>query len=318
MKTLDFVDSSFLLKTLISKNESFAAGKIGINELRIIHNYFNNEEYNPSESPNGKESGAFNINLNRNVFNQKLFSLPILDLNVNWNKTVIERAYLNNGIFPKNESLIFDFIKIILNSIRGLDVAPNWTIDRLKHFERSLILNLSPNCKIIEPRSLEPYYSGTPWTEELKNKKVLVISPFVKSIKNQYEKRDFIWQDPRILPNFELIALQHQLNPNLGVPTKYNSWVEMLDDINNQISSINFDVALIGTGASSLPIAAYCKKLGKQAIHLGGSLQVLFGITGTRWEKKPIIKNFENEHWTKVLPQETPPFFQNNENGCYW
>jgi hypothetical protein len=320
MKNLNFVDGSFLLKTVISENGPFAGGKIGINELRIIHNFINNEEYNKTENDyyKNKESSVFDISKNQDAFQNKLSSIESIDTKIQWNNIIIEKLYMNNGIFPKGECYIYGFLKEIINSIKELNFAANWTIPRLNEFEKKLILNLSPECNLIESRSLESYYSGTPWTEELKNKKVLVISPFVKSIEKQYQKRTFIWKDPRILPDFELITLQHQLNPNWGVPTKYNSWMEMLADIKNKISNIDFDFALIGTGGSSLPIAAHCKKLGKQAIHLGGSLQVLFGITGTRWETKPIIKNFQNEHWTKVLPEETPPLFKQLEDGCYW
>ena len=42
----------------------------------------------------------------------------------------------------------------------------------------------------------------------------------------------------------------------------------------------DFDVALIGCGAYGFPLAAKLKTAGKQAIHLGGVLQALFGIKG--------------------------------------
>jgi hypothetical protein len=312
---MKFCDDAFLLKEKLKMGEPIMAGKIGINELRAIHNYFNNQE--PTVLNNEKFS-VFDIEDNGIQFENKLKNLGNFDADVKWNKDVFERIYLNNGIFPEGAFYIFNFLKEIIDSIRQSDALANWSIARLRKFEKQLILNLSPSCELVESRSLEPYYSGTPWTEELKNKKVLIVSPFVKSIKNQYEKRSFLWQDPRILPDFELITLHHQLNPNLGVPSKYRNWVEMLQDIKNQISNIDFDTALIGTGASSLPIAAHCKKLGKQAIHLGGSLQILFGINGKRWEEKPIIKSFQNRHWTKVLPEETPLKFKENESGCYW
>jgi len=312
---MNFLENSFLLKEKIKTREPFAAGKIGINELKILHNYFNNED---SEIVNGQELNAFSIKGKPDIFDKKILNLGSNDPDILWNDVVIERAYLNNGLFPKNHDTILYFVKEILDSIKNLDICANWTIPRLKYFEKILILKMSNSCELIDARSIEPYYSGIPWTEELRDKKVLIISPFTKSIEMQYQKRNLIWQDPRILPDFELITLHHQLNPNLGVESKYASWAEMLEDIKKQISNINFDIALIGTGASSLPIAAHCKRLGKQGIHLGGSLQILFGINGKRWEEKPIIKSFQNRHWTKVLPEETPPKFKENESGCYW
>ena len=51
------------------------------------------------------------------------------------------------------------------------------------------------------------------------------------------------------------------------------------------MDKIDYDIALIGCGAYGFPLAAYAKKTGHQAVHIGGSLQLLFGIKGKRWEK---------------------------------
>ena len=67
-----------------------------------------------------------------------------------------------------------------------------------------------------------------------------------------------------------------------------------------------------------LPLAAHVKDLGKQAVHMGGALQIFFGIKGGRWDENPKINRFYNEHWTRPLPSETPQTFQNVEEGCYW
>ena len=75
---------------------------------------------------------------------------------------------------------------------------------------------------------------------------------------------------------------------------------------------------LIGTGASSLPLIAHAKKRGKKAIHLGGPLQLLFGIKGGRWSNGDIGKYFYNEHWISPSTEETPEKYKNIEGGCYW
>ena len=51
-----------------------------------------------------------------------------------------------------------------------------------------------------------------------------------------------------------------------------------------QIDKEDFDICLIGAGAYGFPLAAYVKRKGKKAVHLGGALQLLFGIKGSRWE----------------------------------
>ena len=48
----------------------------------------------------------------------------------------------------------------------------------------------------------------------------------------------------------------------------------------SQMDQTDYDIALIGCGAYGFPLAAHAKRMGKQAIHMGGSLQLLFGIRG--------------------------------------
>lgn len=50
------------------------------------------------------------------------------------------------------------------------------------------------------------------------------------------------------------------------------------------MDAVDYDIVLLGCGAYGFPLAAYAKRRGKQAIHMGGSLQLLFGIKGKRWE----------------------------------
>ena len=84
------------------------------------------------------------------------------------------------------------------------------------------------------------------------------------------------------------------------------------------ISQIEFDLAIIGAGPYGLPLGAYIKTLGKQAIHIGGATQILFGIKGKRWEENERFKKFFNKNWTYPLENETPQSAKDLEGGCYW
>jgi hypothetical protein len=77
-------------------------------------------------------------------------------------------------------------------------------------------------------------------------------------------------------------------------------------------------VALLGCGAYGLPLAAAIKRSGRQAIHLGGALQVLFGIRGRRWEQIPKIAALMNDHWIRPSEAETPVSAVRVDQGCYW
>lgn len=98
------------------------------------------------------------------------------------------------------------------------------------------------------------------------------------------------------------------------------NWFEALDWMCGEVKKHDFDIALIGAGAFGLPLASYVKQLGKQAVHVGGALQLLFGIRGSRWEEDPGYRLNEllNQHWVRPLPEERPSGAERVENACYW
>jgi hypothetical protein len=88
----------------------------------------------------------------------------------------------------------------------------------------------------------------------------------------------------------------------------------MMEKINN----IDFDVALIGCGAYGLILSNHVKKLNKQAIHIGGGLQILFGIKGRRWDVHPEISQLYNNSWVRPSNNEKTLNIDVVEGGTYW
>ncbi len=126
-----------------------------------------------------------------------------------------------------------------------------------------------------------------------------------------------MFENKDILPDFELKTIK-AVQTNAYNNTGFSTWFEALESMKQQMQQTDFDVALIGAGAYGLPLAVYAKELGKQAIHFGGSLQILFGIKGSRWDSMPDINKYYNEHWIRPLREETPTSFKAVEDGCYW
>ena len=164
---------------------------------------------------------------------------------------------------------------------------------------------------------MEPYDYSEPWSRALKGKKVLVVHPFADTIKKQYSKRELLWSSTDILPEFELITIK-AIQTIAGEKSEFETWFEALDYMKEQINNTDFDVAIIGCGAYGFPLAAHCKKNGKQAIHLGGATQILFGIKGSRWDELPAVNKFYNDSWVYPDSSETPKNNKNVEGGCYW
>ncbi len=228
-----------------------------------------------------------------------------------WEEETIRSMCNNAGFFPPSVSLLEKFSELMLDDLKYVDVLGSW----LKE-ETLLDAYLEKAVKVRLP-DLEPYYHQHPWTEALKGKTVLVIHPYTESIIKQYARRKHIFANEHILPEFELKtikAVQSIANNQTG----YNNWFEAYENMCRQISQTNFDVAIIGCGAYGFPLAAHVKRLGKKAVHLGGSTQILFGIKGKRWEEHDYISKLMNEYWVRPAQSEIPANHSKVEDGCYW
>ncbi len=216
------------------------------------------------------------------------------------------------GLFPINDYILSRFSSEMYDIISEIDVLGVW-FNRKE--EKIIPKYCSEKTKIIDKDCLGDLIFEKPWSRYLKGKKVLVIHPFVETIKFQYEKRKLLFENPETLPDFELIllkAVQSMADEKNNLP--FSTWFEALDYMKEQIKAIDFDVAIIGAGAYGMFLAQYCKELGKKAIHVGGATQVLFGIKGRRWDETGIY----NEHWVRPSETETPKGASKVEGGCYW
>ena len=219
-----------------------------------------------------------------------------------------------SGVFPNDDDTLNKFCECYIESISQADLIALWGVGA----EAKVIHKYCNNSKFTLLRSLEPYYFNNPWSSSLKNKKVLVIHPFAQSIKNQYQNRDKLWNNNDILPEFKSLECIMAVQSIAGQKTDYSNWFDALDYMKNEIAKKDFDVAIIGAGAYGLPLAAYVKSLGKQAIQMSGATQILFGIKGKRWDNHPVISKFYNDYWTRPLKEETPQQSHRVEGGSYW
>jgi len=239
---------------------------------------------------------------------------------LNGNKNMPYSLYANAGVFPNDTKTYISWFKIFSESIINLNYL-GYITESYYHFKtgRSYFPNSAilyrPICTV---RSIEPFYLTNPWSKKLDNKKILVISPFTESINKQYHNLDKIWEKNKIISkNFLLFTIKAPLSSIL-TNSNYSNWIEAFNDMKRQMDGIEFDILLVGAGAYSIPLVSYAKKIGKIGIHLGGSLQIFFGIKGKRWDNHPIIKQFYNEHWIRPNHLETPENTKLIENSCYW
>ncbi|MEJ8842223.1 hypothetical protein WG954_07500 [Lacibacter sp. H375] len=219
----------------------------------------------------------------------------------------------NSGFFPTDDQSLEKFVRLYLKALPNIDILLSWLTGEKILEEKGYLKQSRKNLFIY---GCEPYFSEKPWTKALTGKKVLVIHPFEDSIRDQYQKRELLF-GKEIMPAFELITLK-AVQSIKGNHSGYQSWFEALEKMQEQINAVDFDIALIAAGSYGLPLAAHVKSLDKQGIHLGGFLQLFFGIRGKRWELSPHHSLLVNEHWKFPYEHEYPSNYQKLDHGSYW
>ncbi len=237
-----------------------------------------------------------------------------------WEKGRMEQMTCCAGFFPATEANMMKFGKIMVEDSKMLDILGSWLAT-----EQTIIERFSLKTEKVILRALEPYWAQHPWSRVLEGKRVVVVHPFAPLIEKQYrEKRGVLFSDKRVLPEFELRTVQAV--QSIGGDSTFSDWFEALDSMKAEMDAADYDIALIGCGAYGFPLAAHAKRTGHQAVHLGGALQLLFGIRGKRWDNPNLGTNHNgkgytalfNEHWVYPTPEFRPKNADKVEGGCYW
>ena len=241
-----------------------------------------------------------------------------------WNVDHFKPMSINAGIFPQGENTAVEFSKRYLNDIPEIDL-----LGCHQYYEK--FMPLKSDLIRVQLEMLYPFYVENPWTRYLKGKKVLVVHPFDTTIQAQYAKRTTLFENEDVLPEFDLITYRAVQTAG-GASTKFSTWFEALAFMEKEIASIDFDIAILGCGAYGLPLGASIKRMGKQAIHLGGGTQLLFGIKGRRWMEDYVdywhyrpgcsidinYRPLFNDNWVFPSTNERPIDSSKIENSCYW
>lgn len=247
----------------------------------------------------------------------ELFNMRVDEFHLSGKKEkACEQLYTCAGFFPNDPQMLTRFNDIMKDACRQTDILGVWQNACEDYFIKKYCSELKAIGKLV---AIEPWRSKNPWSAALEGKKVLVIHPFEESIREQYMNYDKIFPNPDILPKFELKTLKAVQTAGTMDDPRFSTWFDALQWMCDECRKIDFDIALIGCGAYGFPLAAYIKKMGKQAIHLGGSLQILFGLKGRRWDElEPDVVAMYNEYWKYPKLSEMPAGIESIEGGTYW
>jgi hypothetical protein len=237
--------------------------------------------------------------------------------NPQWIKDGMMSFYESAGFFPRDPSLFPRFADVYVDAAREMDLFGAWNYRHgLWEAEERVFREWCPNAELADIRAFDAFCYGDPWSAALEGRNVLVVHPFARTIESQYAKREKLFANPKILPRFASLQTLAAVQSIAGNPVPFVNWFDALDHMREQVGKLQFDVAIIGAGAYGLPLAAHVKRMGRQAVHMGGVTQMLFGIRGNRWENW--YPDLFNEHWVRPAESEKPAGAQRVEKACYW
>lgn len=231
-----------------------------------------------------------------------------------WSMTSINQLQSNAGFFPISEQSVMRYGELMINDAHEVDLLGSWVPEEY-YFRNEL-----KNAKMVNLEDIKPnfFWNGQEacWTQALKGKKVLVVHPFAATIQQQYKKRMQLFPHPEFLPDFTLYTIKAV--QSIGGTCEFSTWFDALNHMKQEMDKVDYDVCIIGCGAYGFCLAAHAKRTGHVAIHLGGILQLMFGIRGNRWDNREEWEPLFNEYWVRPCADDIPNNANAIEGACYW
>jgi hypothetical protein len=218
----------------------------------------------------------------------------------------------NAGIRPRNKASYQAFGQLLLDSIQHLDVMGVWQTP----YEPALLQRIKTTPLLVNIELLSPSFEFNPqWMDALDGKTVLVVSPYIDSYEKQLGRLRKVWPAREKVPNFTMKGIKF---PYLIEDDCRLTWWGVYGDIAKVVRAGQYDVALLGCGGLGLPLAVMARLAGKIGLHLGGHLQLMFGVYGNRFLEQEWHKRWINEAWVRPESHEVPQSASRVEGGCYW
>lgn len=243
------------------------------------------------------------------------------------NQGTLYQLVNNAGIFCKSQESIKKWAKLYYDSMKHSTALGIWEKEGgmysfMGQAQEFFIQATKAQMTYYAPCLDAFFFKDPSWEQSLHGKRILVISPFVDSIKLQIENKRL----EKIFKNrpdwFSGCSFKYVMPPMTQAGNHQNiDWQESFTGLCNDVDSHTdeYDVALVSCGGYGMLICDYIFNRGKSSVYVGGCLQLFFGIMGSRWEKNADLNKIINsEFWIRPKDSEKPKNFRAVEGGCYW
>lgn len=204
----------------------------------------------------------------------------------------------------------------------------------------SALLNADLNLRVVSCESfficddvltnLKLFIPTLPYSEDIrfwinlinsiKTNNIGIVSHFTKDMERQSKRINYVFPVNKEnghylghnLTDWKYIKSENTIEGN----EPEGEWIETFNDLKERTLKADCDVYLVSCGCYGIPLCNEIKKAGKKAIYVGGILQLLFGLKGSRWTDRPVINKYFNKYW--ITPSSKPKNWESIENGCYW
>jgi len=233
----------------------------------------------------------------------------------------------NAGVLLTSWASIQRYSDLYLKAFDNCEVYSGWDVqgEVYKHIAQSheYVRNAYPAKRPFWAFALDVFhyvYDPQAWTKALQGRRVLIVSPFIDSIRERVPKRAKLYDGVDLFPGctFEYIMppVTQAGEPSREFDVELADFYRRLDQLKDK-----YDIALVSCGGYGNLVCNYIFETHrKSAVYVGGVLQMYFGVLGGRWlkERADVVRLFLNEHWARPKLTERPKDCDAVESGCYW
>lgn len=233
----------------------------------------------------------------------------------------------NAGILLSSWPSIQKYSALYLKAFDNCDMYSGWEIqgEVYKHINQShdFIRSTYGSKRIFWAFALDVFhyiYDAKAWTKSLQGRRILIVSPFVESIRERVPKRAQLYDGVDLFPGCTFVYIAPPMTQagenSREFDVELDAFCRRLDELKD-----SYDVALVSCGGYGNLVCNYIfENHQKSAVYVGGVLQMYFGVLGGRWlkERADVVRLFLNEHWGRPKQSERPSQCDAIENGCYW